>query len=90
MGNNTEYAFIWDMDGTLIDSYGAIVKSVKRTYAEYGIETDADEIRRVCMKYSVSYFLELLASGRNRHSEAERNRQFWSKRNRQRISVSFP
>ena len=60
MGNNTEYAFIWDMDGTLIDSYGAIVKSVKRTYAEYGIETDADEIRRVCMKYSVSYFLELM------------------------------
>ena len=54
------YAFIWDMDGTLIDSYGAIVASVKDTYASFGIETDEDEIRRITMKYSVSAYLEIM------------------------------
>ena len=53
-------SFIWDMDGTLIDSYGAIVPSVHDTYAAFGIETDEDEIRRHVMKYSVSSFLQLM------------------------------
>ncbi|MBO4415920.1 MAG: HAD-IA family hydrolase [Lachnospiraceae bacterium] len=60
MVDGSTYAFIWDMDGTLIDSYGAIVSSVRDTYAASGIETDTDEIRRITMKYSVSAYLEIM------------------------------
>ncbi|MCR5322586.1 MAG: HAD-IA family hydrolase [Lachnospiraceae bacterium] len=60
MTDAASYAFIWDMDGTLIDSYGAIVPSVRDTYAAYGIETDEDEIRRTVMKYSVGAFLQMM------------------------------
>ena len=28
--------FIWDLDGTLIDSYGAIVNSIEHAYGHYG------------------------------------------------------
>ena len=60
MTDTASYAFIWDMDGTLIDSYGAIVPSVRDTYAAFGIETDEDEIRRITMKYSVAAYLEIM------------------------------
>ena len=60
MNKTEDHAFIWDMDGTLIDSYGVIVSSIRDTYAAFDIRTDEDEIRRVVMKYSVSTFLELM------------------------------
>ena len=52
--------FIWDMDGTLIDSYAVIVASMKETYRCFGIDVDADEIRNHVMKYSCGSFIELM------------------------------
>ena len=31
-------AFIWDLDGTLLDSYEAILDGIAETYAHYSID----------------------------------------------------
>jgi len=47
--------FIWDLDGTLLDSYKTIVDGLYDTYKEYGIELNKDEIHKHVITYSVSY-----------------------------------
>ncbi len=47
-------AFIWDLDGTLLDSYGVIVSSLHQTLAELGVDMDSEEIRRRATTGSVS------------------------------------
>ena len=37
-------AFIWDLDGTLLDSYKVIVESLYLAYKEKGFEVDRKEI----------------------------------------------
>ena len=50
-------AFIWDLDGTLLDSYGIIVSSLQDAYREFGIELDPGEIRREVIIRSVGDFI---------------------------------
>lgn len=47
-------AFIWDLDGTLLDSYGVIVSSLHQTLEELGVPMDEAEIRRRATEGSVS------------------------------------
>lgn len=49
--------FIWDLDGTLLDSYKAIVDGLYDTYKEYGIELDKEEIHEHVITYSVTSFI---------------------------------
>ena len=51
-------SLIWDLDGTLLDSYGIIVNSLYRIYHEKGIEIDKKEILEVCINESVSFFIK--------------------------------
>ena len=53
-------SFLWDMDGTLVDSYPAIVPNVIDACAEYGYSIDADTVYRNVIKTSVGSFLESL------------------------------
>ena len=50
-------AFIWDLDGTLLDSYGIIVSSLFLTYHEFGIDLDKKAIHREVIIHSVGEFL---------------------------------
>lgn len=50
-------AFIWDLDGTLLDSYEIIVTSIYKTYREFGIELDKKDIHSEVITYSVGDFL---------------------------------
>ena len=50
-------AFIWDLDGTLLDSYGVIVDSLYQIYKEKGFEIDKQEIYFDVINESVSYFI---------------------------------
>lgn len=50
-------AFIWDLDGTLIDSYEIIVNSLYQIYKEKGFEIDKKEILNDAINESVSYFI---------------------------------
>ena len=51
-------AFIWDLDGTLIDSYGIIVNSLHQIYLEKGVNIDKSEILYDVLNESVSYFIK--------------------------------
>lgn len=53
-------AFIWDLDGTLLDSYKVIVDSLYETYREFGLELSKPEIHQHSIRYSVSSFLALM------------------------------
>ena len=49
-----EITFIWDLDGTLLDSYGIIVDSLHQIYYEKGIDLDKKEILVEVINESVS------------------------------------
>lgn len=53
-------AFIWDLDGTLLDSYPTIVSSIYETYREFGIETSREEILRHSIRESVSSYIQMM------------------------------
>ena len=50
-------AFIWDLDGTLIDSYEIIVDSLYQIYKEKGFAIDKKEILNDVINESVSFFI---------------------------------
>ena len=50
-------AFIWDLDGTLLDSYEIIVSSLYQTFREFNIELDKNMIHRELITYSLGVFL---------------------------------
>ena len=58
----TGKAFIWDLDGTLLDSYGVIVSSLCQTLEELGLSMDAGEIRRQATEGSVSQVIQRAAA----------------------------
>ena len=50
-------AYIWDLDGTLLDSYEVITSSLRETLAEKGILLPAEDILRETKQTSVTTFL---------------------------------
>lgn len=46
-------AVIWDLDGTLFDSYDVIVESIYLALAEHGIIMDIDEIHKYAIAFSI-------------------------------------
>ena len=59
-----ETAFIWDLDGTLLDSYEAILSGIEETYAQFSISFDKEKVRAFILKYSVQDLLEQVAKER--------------------------
>lgn len=55
-------AFIWDLDGTLIDSYPAIIGALEVTYADYGWSFDRKQVLAYILDYSVGQLLDELAA----------------------------
>lgn len=56
---------IWDVDGTLIDSYDSIIDSINKTIERYGISYERDYIRNVIQSTSTGTFLEEVADRNN-------------------------
>lgn len=52
---------VWDLDGTLIDSYPAIVASLEATYAHYGWVFDRAFLSQYILDYSVGQLLRALS-----------------------------
>ena len=50
-------AYIWDLDGTLLDSYGVIVESAARTAAEVGVPDSAEDVLRGVKQGTVTSYL---------------------------------
>lgn len=57
----TKRAFIWDLDGTLLDSYDAILAGLEETYAHYQLPFDRASIKDYILKYSVQDLLVAVA-----------------------------
>ena len=55
-------AFIWDMDGTLVDSYPAIVPAAQKTCAEFGLHYSTEYIHDFVIRSSVGTLLEQAAA----------------------------
>jgi len=51
-------AYIWDMDGTLLDSYGVIVEAAARTAADAGLHDTSESVLKAVKQGSVSAFLK--------------------------------
>ena len=62
-------AFIWDLDGTLLDSYEAILSGIEETFAQFSIPYDKEKVREFILKYSVQDLLEQVAEERNLDAE---------------------
>lgn len=57
----TKRAFIWDLDGTLLDSYDAILAGLEETYASYQLPFDRASIKEYILKHSVQDLLAVVA-----------------------------
>ena len=62
-------AFIWDLDGTLLDSYEAILSGIEETFAQFSIPYDKEKVREFILKYSVQDLLVQVAEERNLDKE---------------------
>ena len=79
----TKRAFIWDLDGTLLDSYDAILAGLEETYATYQLPFDRASIKDFILKHSVQDLLVAVAeeyhltdlNHRRAESLAEKNAQ---------------
>ena len=49
--------FIWDLDGTLLDSYEAILAGIQETYEQFNLSYDREEVRNFILRYSVKDLL---------------------------------
>ena len=56
---------IWDVDGTLIDSYDSIIDSINKTIERYGIYYERNYIRNIIQNASTGTFLEEIADINN-------------------------
>ena len=54
-------AFIWDLDGTLLDSYEAILSGIEETFAQFSIPYHKGKVREFILKYSVQDLLVQVA-----------------------------
>ena len=57
-------AFIWDLDGTLLDSYEAILSGIEETFAQFSIPYDKEQVREFILKFSVQDLLMQVAEER--------------------------
>ena len=62
-------AFIWDLDGTLLDSYEAILSGIEETYAQFSIPYDKEKVREFILKFSVQDLLVQVAEERKLDAE---------------------
>lgn len=49
--------FIWDLDGTLLDSYEAILAGIQETYEQFNLPFDREEVKQFILRYSVKDLL---------------------------------
>ena len=56
------HALIWDMDGTLVDSYPAIVPAVREVLESLGLQASEEEIHAEVIRSSVRDLLDRIAA----------------------------
>ena len=85
MGQTVEKAYIWDLDGTLLDSYGVIVSSVLAACRSFGFSVTEEEAHRQVIQHSALALLEKYDAvrtascleGERQDSEEEGRKRIW-------------
>lgn len=54
MGSDIKKALIWDLDGTLMDSYEVITTDLVRSFARFGVTLDYEEVHDLAIRDSVT------------------------------------
>ncbi|MFC3927927.1 HAD-IA family hydrolase [Streptococcus caprae] len=54
--------FVWDFDGTLVESYAAIMEVLELIYADYGWDFDAESVSRIILQTSIGQLLDSKAT----------------------------
>lgn len=62
-------AFIWDLDGTLLDSYEAILSGIEETFGQFSIPYDKEKVREFILKFSVQDLLVQVSEERKLDAE---------------------
>ena len=57
--------YIWDMDGTLINSYPAIIKEVMETLDLFGVKREESDAYNYIIRYSVKELMQKIADEEN-------------------------
>ena len=65
MQSNKQIALIWDLDGTLLDSYHVIVDGVLKVLDEYGVEVSIEDVKKEVIIHSVSYYIDKIVKEKN-------------------------
>lgn len=68
--------FVWDLDGTLIDSYPAILRSLEATYQHFGWDFDRESLSAYILNFSVGQLLGEMAERYN--LDEQRVKDFYS------------
>ncbi len=55
-------ATIWDLDGTIVDSYAVIVKSLRTLLSKYNIHYSKDDIYQLIKEHSVQILIEKVSA----------------------------
>lgn len=58
----TQLSLIWDFDGTLVDSYDAIMEAMTELYDQFGLDFEADKIRETILATSTGHLFDQLVS----------------------------
>lgn len=61
----TKQALIWDLDGTLLDSYDAILAGLEETYDYFGIYFDRSAVKEYILRFSVNDLIREIAAKEN-------------------------
>lgn len=59
--SKNKIALIWDLDGTLVDSYPAIMAGLEETYQHFGLNFDYESVYDYILHFSVKELLEEVA-----------------------------
>lgn len=62
MNVDGRYTFIWDLDGTLIDSYKVIVESLFTLSKKYNLDDTRQDINRIVIAETVYAYIDMLAN----------------------------
>lgn len=81
---------IWDLDGTLLDSYGVIVAGLHGALLEHGIDCDPGEITRCVCRFSIGKWLGEVSSAFQIPREVLRDRYLELSEGRYRDIVLMP
>ncbi|MGX7198822.1 HAD-IA family hydrolase [Enterococcus nangangensis] len=76
-------SFIWDLDGTLVDSYEVILQSLAEAFDFFHLDFDYTSVKQIILEQSVVYFLTETALKNNLSYDLLKN--YFSKLNKAKV-----